>query len=93
VECPRLPDPLNGRVSLSGLAFGSEATYTCLAGFQLVGSETRTCTAAGTWSLDPPVCATVEGTCVNHVKMYKFIVFILSQNLIVDGLTHLPMAR
>ncbi len=56
-----LSDPANGRVSLSGTSFGSQATYICLSEFLLVGAEIRTCSANGTWSDSAPVCVLEEG--------------------------------
>ena len=61
VRCDGLRDPVNGRVSVTGTDFGSQATYSCLSGFLLDGPEFRTCTADGTWSLTAPVCFAVEG--------------------------------
>ena len=48
--------PENGDVTLSGTTFGSEATYECDEGFELVGEATRVCEATGEWSGDEPVC-------------------------------------
>ena len=56
VNCGRLPNPRNGRVSLSGTGFGSTATYSCVKGFTLVGGRTRTCQANGAWSGKAPFC-------------------------------------
>ena len=56
VVCPSLPDPANGRVSLSGTTAGSTATYSCDRGFGLVGFSTRICQASGEWSGEEPTC-------------------------------------
>ncbi len=68
VQCGTLSDPVNGRVSLSGTNFDSEATYTCISGFLLAGVEIRRCSADSTWSASAPVCVTEEGSLLlNHV--------------------------
>ena len=54
--CPTLDDPVNGMVSVTGTATGDTATYTCIAGFELIGTETVTCMSDGTWSDEPPMC-------------------------------------
>ena len=53
----------NGIVDTSsGTTFGSTATYTCNTGYNIVGSEIRTCGASitsgptGVWSPAAPVC-------------------------------------
>ena len=43
-------DPDNGQIVLSGTDFGSVANYSCDSGYNLMGSESRMCTAEGTWS-------------------------------------------
>ena len=55
-ECPVLPDPLNGMVTVTGLSARDVATYSCNVGFQLVGNSQRTCQTVGEWSLEPPIC-------------------------------------
>lgn len=61
MQCGSLEDPANGRVSLSGTSFGAEATYTCITGFALVGTEIRTCLADGSWTGVAPICSQQEG--------------------------------
>ena len=56
ILCPRLDDPLNGAVSVTGLSPESVANYTCNDGFLLVGISTRICGSDGTWSGVPPEC-------------------------------------
>lgn len=36
-ECPELPQPELGTVTLSGREFGGKATYTCPLGYNVVG--------------------------------------------------------
>ena len=56
VECPNLERPRFGRVVMTGISFGSTATYSCQIGYRLVGEPTRTCQANGQWSGVAPVC-------------------------------------
>ena len=51
-----LTDPDNGEVTLSGTQEGSQATYSCSAGYHIVGSGTRTCRSDGQWSGSDPAC-------------------------------------
>ena len=69
VVCPSLPDPLNGGVILTTVSVGSVATYTCNSGFELVGSETRTCQGDGMWSGETPVCTGMLWRFIHHKLM------------------------
>ena len=58
IDCGSLPNPLNGMVDLSGgTVLGSQAMYSCMAGYQLEGNSTRLCTIAGEWRPEAPTCA------------------------------------
>jgi hypothetical protein len=50
------PAPANGSLSHTTTTYGSTATYSCDAGYGLVGAETVTCQADGTWSGSAPTC-------------------------------------
>ena len=57
--CSRLTSPFNGAVTYSSifsLTPGTIATFTCVAGYSLVGSSTRTCLSSGSWSGSQPYC-------------------------------------
>ena len=56
VQCPALSDPENGAVSTTGTGVGDTATYTCNSGYELSGSDTRTCQSNGEWSGSAPTC-------------------------------------
>ena len=56
VMCPPLLRQLSGIVLWTDLSVNSTATYTCNGGFELIGSEVRTCLSNGVWSSDEPVC-------------------------------------
>ena len=60
VQCPTLTDPENGIISCTGNGVGDTCTVTCDDGFDLSGSETRTCQDDGSWSGTEAVCA--QGT-------------------------------
>ncbi|XP_055302678.1 protein lev-9 isoform X3 [Sitodiplosis mosellana] len=55
-ECPELPQPELGAVTLSGREFGGKATYTCPIGYNVVGLATRLC-RNGQWTGTQPVCS------------------------------------
>ena len=43
-------------VTMTGNSAGDTASYTCDAGYELIGSMTVTCTSDGKWSDEPPMC-------------------------------------
>ena len=47
----------NGSVLVDSTTFNSVATYHCNTGYDLVGTETRTCMTSGTWSGIEPTCS------------------------------------
>ena len=56
-DCGPLTNPANGQVShTSGTTFGQTATYSCDAGYNLMGGSTRMCQADGMWSGSEPTC-------------------------------------
>lgn len=55
-NCPSLAGPAGGSVSAPMLTFGSTATYSCNTGYDMAGTATRMCQAAGTWSGTAPTC-------------------------------------
>merc|ERR1719192_2077422 len=60
-ECPELPDPDHGQVTLQGRHFKDLATYSCDSGFQIVGVGRRSCQASGRWSGRTPSCRKSSG--------------------------------
>ncbi|XP_071607428.1 P-selectin isoform X4 [Heliangelus exortis] len=64
ITCPVLSAPDQGDLNCSHLhgdfAFSSTCDFSCQVGFELVGSETRECTATGTWSGDAPHCRAIS---------------------------------
>ena len=73
VDCGTLTDPANGQVDLtSGTTFRQTATYSCNAGYNLVGDSTRTCQATGVWSGSVPTC---QGVLVKGNGTYNSMYF------------------
>ncbi|XP_040466803.1 P-selectin [Falco naumanni] len=63
ITCPELSAPDRGELNCSHLhgdfAFGSTCAFSCQMGFELMGSESRECTATGTWTGDAPRCEAI----------------------------------
>ena len=58
----------NGQVSYSyGTAYNSVATYSCNTGYDLIGTNTRTCSASGDWSCSVPTCY----ECAHHTVLER----------------------
>ena len=59
-QCPSLSNPSFGSVTVTGLSIGDTATYSCNAGFDLVGVVVRTCelveAGIAEWSGSAPIC-------------------------------------
>ncbi|XP_078661435.1 CUB and sushi domain-containing protein 3-like [Branchiostoma floridae x Branchiostoma belcheri] len=53
--CPELPLPNNGNRT-EGHLYGDTVTFSCNEGYELIGSENRTCQADQTWSGVQPNC-------------------------------------
>ena len=56
VDCGDLTSPVNGELMISLTTYPSNANYSCDSGYNLVGVNQRTCTAAGTWTDGEPTC-------------------------------------
>ena len=70
VDCGTLTNPSSGYiVHIAGTTFGQTVTYTCNAGYNLVGGSTRTCQATGVWSGSEPTCERMLlPTCMCAIK-------------------------
>ena len=65
-----LADPSNGVISCSlgddGVpSYEDTCSYTCNTGYELTGSDTRTCQSDGSWSGSDGVCERGELICAN----------------------------
>ena len=54
--CEILTNPMNGEVVFMERFVSSVANYSCNIGFELVGSESRTCQSGSGWSGVEPSC-------------------------------------
>ncbi|XP_064382164.1 sushi, von Willebrand factor type A, EGF and pentraxin domain-containing protein 1-like isoform X2 [Halichondria panicea] len=59
IICPKLDDPEDGQVTVTGLTPSSTAEYSCNKGFTLFGTA-RTCQDNGEWSGKAPICKRVD---------------------------------
>ena len=61
VPCPSLTDPVKGIITCSlgddGVpSYADTCSFTCNTGYELTGSDTRTCLSDGSWSGDVTMC-------------------------------------
>ena len=61
VPCPTLTDPHNGAIYCSlgenGIpSYNDTCSFTCNTGYELTGSDTRTCQNDGSWSGSETIC-------------------------------------
>ena len=62
VLCPSLTDPSNGVINCSlgddGVSsYEDTCSFTCNTGYELTGSDTRTCQSNGSWSGSDATCS------------------------------------
>ena len=70
VDCGEL-SLTNGKVSYRhSTAYSSVATYSCNAGYDLIGTNTRTCLESGDWSGSPPTCSG-KNECAHHTVLER----------------------
>ncbi|XP_009460853.1 PREDICTED: P-selectin [Nipponia nippon] len=73
IACPVLSAPDQGQLNCSHLhgdfAFGSTCAFSCQTGFVLMGSESRECTATGTWTGDAPHCEAIKCSALATPRM------------------------
>ncbi|NXO64439.1 LYAM3 protein, partial [Phainopepla nitens] len=64
IKCSALTTPKMGQAACShvhgNFTYGSVCAFSCQAGFVLMGSESRECTATGTWTGDPTHCKAIS---------------------------------
>ena len=61
VSCPSLNEPSNGIIKCSvendrSLSYEDTCNFTCETGYELIGSESRTCQSDGSWSGSVAIC-------------------------------------
>ena len=64
VSCPSLDSPSNGMLNCSLgddiPSYEDTCNFTCNTGYELIGSETRTCQSNGSWSGSIAICSRSE---------------------------------
>ncbi|KAK5964902.1 hypothetical protein GCK32_019118, partial [Trichostrongylus colubriformis] len=56
VDCEAPPNIPNGQVFVSSTTFESQANYTCMDGYRLIGHDKLLCTVKGIWEPAAPMC-------------------------------------
>ena len=56
VSCGSLSTPSNGAKLGSGVTYGSVVTFRCNSGYDIEGSDSRTCQADGSWNGNNTLC-------------------------------------
>ncbi|CAL8096610.1 unnamed protein product [Calicophoron daubneyi] len=56
ITCPKLKPIKNGRVSSYSTEVNGVVQFYCNEGYELIGSNRRTCSASGVWDGDDPIC-------------------------------------
>ena len=76
VDCGDLTDPTDGAVNTSsGTTFNMNATYSCNTGYNLNGTNTRTCQADRMWSGNEPACDSTLSSLVHCVQCFNCLFF------------------
>ena len=65
VSCPSLSEPSNGIIDCTiendrGPSYEDICSFTCNTGYELTGSESRTCQSDGSWSGSVAMCVRGE---------------------------------
>ena len=69
MNCSTLTEPANGQISYTaGATFGQTASYSCNAGYNLVGDSNRICHATGVWSGSAPTCQGMLLLTLNYIS-------------------------
>lgn len=88
-DCGILTDPVNGGVNTnSGTGYLDVAAYSCLNGYELIGSNVRTCQATGSWTDAAPICllyGKIEWICIHST--FLFISFLQRKRILQDSLS------
>ena len=66
VSCPLLVGPKSGTINCSlgddvVMSYEDTCSFTCNTGYELTGSDTRTCLSDGSWSGVETICAIKRG--------------------------------
>ena len=84
VSCPSLDSPSNGTINCSlgddgVLSYEDACSFTCDTGYELTGSDTRTCQNNGSWSGSNAMCTIGEWLlmCILLIGSYPFTINII----------------
>ena len=69
MSCGTLDGPDNGAISCTGSVYEDTCSFTCDYGYELTGSDTRTCQSDRSWSGDETVCT--PGIVVVIITQYE----------------------
>ena len=78
IRCDNLLSPANGEIvacssGTIGVGYeGDTCNFTCDIGYELTGSDTRTCQSDGIWSGSDDVCRRGIGMLTNHTYSFCF---------------------
>ena len=68
VSCAPLATPDHGTISCTGSMYEDTCNFTCDDGYELTGSDTRSCQGDGSWSGNDAVCALKGKYRYKHIK-------------------------
>uniref|UniRef100_A0A8V0YHJ7 p-selectin n=1 Tax=Gallus gallus TaxID=9031 RepID=A0A8V0YHJ7_CHICK len=84
VTCPVLSAPEHGELNCSHLhenfTFGSTCDFSCQPGFELLGSQSRECTATRTWTRESPQCKAISCSLLSAPEHGELSCFHLYEN-------------
>lgn len=69
ITCAQPADVDNGQVTVTALTFSGTYTVTCESGYELIGSDTRSCVDLGSWDGTDPYC---RGNCNDYINLSSF---------------------
>ncbi|XP_076346234.1 sushi, von Willebrand factor type A, EGF and pentraxin domain-containing protein 1-like isoform X1 [Tachypleus tridentatus] len=95
IQCPYPSDPINGRVFIRELIYGSVIEYICNQGYEILGPRERTCQADKTWGDVNPQCVPVEcprpldpengHTIIRNILFQSFVDYICKEGYELHG--------
>lgn len=86
VKCSSLKTPANGRMQLTKISFNGRAKFTCDDGFNLIGEDTLTCLASGSWSSEVPTCKSIYECPALDSPMNGALIYASDSGVIEDKL-------
>jgi len=77
IRCDNFMTPLNGEITSCssgsmGVGYeGDTCSFTCNTGYELTGSDTRTCQSDGSWSGSETMCRRARGKIYLYEKLFS----------------------